>query len=122
MIRLLRPSHQHLTGLMATHEQTIRRLESKLRRLIKAANTHKCAVQPCAICLALKAIGGKRGAPKGPTGRHKTRLALTQSVLAAIMAGASPKRVAADEGVTPATVYRIVAMYGGAIALRKRKA
>ena len=103
-------------------EQTIGRLESKLRRLIKAANTHKCAAQPCAICLALNAIGGKGHSPKGPTGRHKTRLALTQSVLAAILAGGNTKNIAVDEGVSPSTVYRIVAMYGGAVALRKRKA
>lgn len=108
--------------MFLSSEQATSRLESKLRRLIKAANTHKCAVQPCAICLALNAIGGGGRTPKGPTGRHKTRLALTQSVLAATLAGGNTKNIAVDEGVSPSTVYRIVAMYGGAVALRKRKA
>lgn len=108
--------------MFLSSERATSRLESKLRRLIKAANTHKCAVQPCAICLALKAISGKGDKTRGPTGRHKTRLALTQSVLAATLAGGNTKNIAVDEGVSPSTVYRIVAMYGGAVALRKRKA
>jgi hypothetical protein len=49
-------------------------------------------------------------------------MALVQSVMAAGMAGRTPQRIAADEGVSTAVIYNILAQYGGAIALRKRKA
>ena len=74
------------------------------------------------LCLYRKVNWGKCLPAEGQTGKHATRLALVQSVMAAGMAGRTPQRIAADEGVSTAVIYNILAQYGGAIALRKRKA
>ena len=84
-------------------QRKIRKLESQLR-LYRKANWGKCLPA------------------KGQTGKHATRLALVQSVMAAGMGGRTPQRIAADEGVSTTVIYKILAQYGGAIALRKRKA
>lgn len=86
-----------------TLQRKIRKLESQLR-IFRKANRGKCLPA------------------KGQTGKHATRLALVQSVMAAGMAGRTPQRIAADEGVSTTVIYKILAQYGGAIALRKRKA
>ena len=84
-------------------QRKIRKLESQLR-IFRKANRGKCLPA------------------KGQTGKHATRQALVQSVMAAGMAGRTPQRIAADEGVSTTVIYNILAQYGGAIALRKRKA
>lgn len=84
-------------------QRKIRKLESQLR-VYRKANRGKCLPA------------------KGQTGKHATREALVQSVLVAVTTGSSVQQTAAKEGISTKIVYDILKPYGGAVALRKRKA